>query len=97
MSYDKLIARLETVVDERSFVEFLRALREWCERSERSEGEDLPWGTHATKDYLRSMEDWSQGDFIAGQHGGEPILRRVATMLLVGSHRLREDDPPDWP
>jgi hypothetical protein len=91
MTYDRLMVLRERVVDERSFVEFLRALRDWCERSE---GQDFHWETHATRDYLRSMEDWTGGDFIEGRHGDEPILRRVATLLLVGMHRVR-DDPPD--
>ena len=41
------------------------------------------------------MEDWvSCGDFADGVHHGEPILRRVATMLWVGRHLLLEDYPP---
>ena len=89
------------VTDETSFIRFLRALREDCERSEhdceRSYQECLPdghWQTRSTKNFLRSVEDWAAGgDFAAGVHHGDPILRRVATMLYVGKYLLSEDRP----
>lgn len=96
----KLYDMLEHVNDETSFVRFLAALRDDCEQHER----DCPrrdsfdcatndhWESHSTTHYLRSMEDWaSRGDFAEGVHHGEPILRRIATMLYVGRHLRPED------
>ncbi|MCU1349160.1 MAG: hypothetical protein JWO56_2190 [Acidobacteria bacterium] len=93
---------LESVVDETTFLRFLTALREDCESHER----DCPkfsyyecaiadhFETHSTRDFLRSMEDWgTRGDFAEGVHHGEPILRRIATMLYVG-RGLRVEDRP---
>lgn len=97
---DALMGLLEQVTDEPSFRRFLTALREACEASEhdceRSYADCLPaghWQTRSTKNFLRSMEDWSGGDFVDGRHGGDPILRRVATMLYVGRYLLSEDRP----
>lgn len=91
---------LQTVKDERTFVQFLTALREDCEESthdcERRYADCLPqehWQTRSTVKFLRSMEDWAGGDFVEGQHGDDPILRRVATMLFVGKYLLSEDRP----
>jgi len=99
-----LYEMLETITDEKSFIRFLKALREDCEQHER----DCPrrdyfncatqqhWETHSTGAYLRSVEDWaSRGDFADGVHHGEPMLRRFATMLLVGRHLLSEERPYD--
>jgi len=100
---NKLIDLLETVKDETSFNRFLAALIEDCETHER----DCPrssyydcavadhWETASTKDYLRSVHDWaSGGDFAEGVHHGEPLLRRIATMLYVGKNYRPEDRPP---
>lgn len=91
---------LQTVKDEPTFVRFLSALREDCEESthdcERQYAECLPrehWQARSTVNFLRSMEDWSGGDFVEGQHGDDPILRRVATMLWVGKYLRPEDRP----
>lgn len=88
---DPLTDLIEKVVDETSFLEFLKALRENCE------DEDTPddaWETRSTKDFLRSAEDWAaRGDFAEGRHYGEPMLRRVATMLYVGKYYRPEDRP----
>ena len=86
---------LEQITDETSFLRFLRALREECEAHEHLHQRDHPdevlWDAFATKDFLRAAEDWaSGGDFAEGRHYGEPMLRRVATMLLAGKWRLRE-------
>ena len=92
---------LEQVKDEQTFVRFLAALREDCETSthdcERGYNDCLPeghWQTRSTLNFLRSVEDWAAGgDFAAGRHHGDPILRRVATMLWVGRHLRSEDRP----
>jgi hypothetical protein len=94
---------LEQVIDETTFNRFLSALRADCESSphdcERGfdvsclEGEH--WQTRSTKNFLRSVEAWATGgDFAEGVHHGEPILRRVATMLYVGKYLRHEDYPP---
>lgn len=95
-----LMELLEKVTDERSFLRFLTALREACEASthdcEQSYADCLPdehWQTRSTKNFLKSMEEWAGGDFADGQHGGDPILRRVATMLYVGRYLRSEDRP----
>lgn len=92
---------LQAVKDEATFNRFLSALREDCETSEHDcesryqnclEGEH--WQTRSTAKFLRSVEDWAtRGDFAEGRHHGDPILRRVATMLWVGRHLLSEDRP----
>jgi hypothetical protein len=92
---------LSEVNDETTFIRFLSALREDCEGSthdcERRYADCLPqehWQTRSTKNFLRSVEDWaSGGDFANGVHHGEPMLRRVATMLYVGKYLLHEDRP----
>jgi hypothetical protein len=94
---------LEKVSDEKSFVHFVRALREDCE-SERSCPrvdqqqclENDHWETRATERFLHSAEEWaSGGDFYEGVHHGEPILRRVATMLYV-ARSFRPEDRHLW-
>ena len=97
---DKLRALLEQVTDEKSFVRFLSALREEsetsehdCERRYENCHEEHHFQSRSTKNFLRSMEDWSTGDFIEGMHYGDPILRRVATMLYVGKYLRNEDAP----
>jgi hypothetical protein len=99
---DRLMALIEKVKDEKSFNQFLTALREDCESHERDcdrrsyfecATEDH-WETHSTSSFLRSVEDWAtRGDFADGEHYGEPILRRVATMLYVGKNFRPEDRP----
>lgn len=93
---------VEQVTDETSFLRFLTALREDCQThgncSQRFYREEcVPndhWETNSTKDFLRSVEDWATGgDFAEGVHHGEPMLRRVATMLYVGKY-FRPDDRP---
>ena len=92
---------IEQVTDERSFLRFLAALREDCERSkhdcERRYEDCLPddhWQTRSTKNFLKAVESWAVGgDFEEGVHHGEPILRRVATMLYVGRYLRHEDAP----
>ncbi|HEX7832859.1 MAG TPA: hypothetical protein VF787_24615 [Thermoanaerobaculia bacterium] len=94
---------LETVNDEQSFVRFLRALREDCESEKECPRYDQTqcmeanhWQTRSTDHFLHSMEEWAaDGDFGAGRHHGEPILRRVATMLYVGRY-LRSEDRDQW-
>lgn len=94
-----LLAKVE---DETTFIRFLSALRADSEGSRHdceSRYEDcLPedhWQTRSTTKFLRAAEDWaSRGDFADGQHYGEPILRRVATMLYVGKYLRHEDYPP---
>ena len=93
---------LEQVTDETTFNRFLSALRADCESSthdcerryeECMEGDH--WQTRTTKNFLRSVEAWATGgDFAEGVHHGEPILRRVATMLYVGKYLRHEDYPP---
>lgn len=92
------------VTDEKSFVRFLQALREECEEHERdcprrnyfACAQEQHWESHSTLQYLKSFEDWaSRGDFAEGRHGGDPILRRVATMLYVGRFLLPEERPYD--
>ncbi|HYI10913.1 MAG TPA: hypothetical protein VEK57_17790 [Thermoanaerobaculia bacterium] len=97
---DALMDLVQKVDDEASFMRFLKVLRENCEASEhdceRRYDDCVPedhWETRSTKNFLRKMEDWGGGDFGDGQHYGEPILRRVATMLYVGRHLLNEDRP----
>lgn len=94
MSYQDLLNVAQSVTDEKSFVRFLDALIKDCEDHER----DCPrpnwrhcafqqhWESGSTAQYLRSIREWTGGDFIEGRHGGDPILRRVATMMLVGRH-----------
>ena len=97
-----LMEMLGTVEDETTFIRFLSALRADCEASrhdcERRYDDCLPeehWQTRSTKNFLKSVEDWaSRGDFADGVHHGEPILRRVATMLYVGKYLRHEDSPP---
>src|SRR5687768_17232076 len=99
---NELYDLLGTITDEQSFVRFLKALREDCESHERDCDRrnyfDCAtrnhWETHSTKDFLRSAEEWAtEGDFGQGMHHGEPMLRRVATMLLVGRNLRPEDRP----
>ena len=102
-----LYEMFQQVTDERSFSEFLTALRKDCEWHERhcdrrdpircAEGQHIQ--SHSTTDFLRSMEEWSQGDFADGSHGGAPVLQRVAAMLWVGRMRTRpkpDEDERDW-
>lgn len=99
MSMDPVYPLLETVSDEQSFIRFLKALREDYEATERncSGGahicvEQGHWESRTIRDFLRSAEDWAaRGDFGEGVHHGEPLLRRVATMLYVGRYRVHED------
>ncbi|HWS71622.1 MAG TPA: hypothetical protein VN605_05885 [Thermoanaerobaculia bacterium] len=91
---ERLMELLQTVTDETSFNRFLVALREECESHERDcRGpaddciQNQHWEAHSTKDFLKSMEGWAVGgDFAAGVHHGEPLLRRIATMLYVGKY-----------
>jgi hypothetical protein len=93
---------LEKVTDEASFIRFLTALCEDCEASKHNceeRYEDcLPedhFQARSTRNYLRSVHDWaSRGDFADGVHYGEPMLKRVATMLYVGRYLRHEDWPP---
>ncbi len=95
-----LMELLENVTDETTFLRFLSALRENCEAEHDCSG-GYPdcmtadhWETRSTKDFLRSVEEWATGgDFAQGIHHGEPILRRVATMLYVGKYFRPEDRP----
>jgi hypothetical protein len=93
---------LETVVDETTFLRFLTALREDCEGHERDCpkvsyfdcGSNDHWETSSTTHFLRSMEDWgTRGDFADGEHYGEPMLRRIASMLYAGRSFKVEDRP----
>ncbi|MBV8516137.1 MAG: hypothetical protein JO197_01925 [Acidobacteria bacterium] len=93
---------LEQVTDEPSFNRFLTALREDCESEERCGGrywdcvQQDHWETKVTSAFLRSMEDWAtRGDFAEGEHHGEPLLRRFATMLYVGRSLLPHERPYD--
>ncbi|HEX7152780.1 MAG TPA: hypothetical protein VF618_14920 [Thermoanaerobaculia bacterium] len=92
---------LSEVEDETTFIRFLSALRADCETTKHnceSRYEDCLEGDHfqtkSTQTFLRAAEDWARrGDFADGEHYGEPMLRRVATMLYVGKYLLREDAP----
>ena len=95
---------IEQVSDERSFLRFLKALIEDFEKTERECSPYPPhhcleqghWESRSVRDFLRSAEDWgSRGDFGEGRHYGDPILRRVATMLYVGRYRVRDSQPDD--
>ena len=95
-----LMELAQAVTDEKSFVRFLAAMREDCESSTHdcearyaSCLEQDHFQARSTVNFLRSMEDWSHGDFAEGQHGDDPILRRVATMLYVGRYLRSEDRP----
>ncbi|HEV7766538.1 MAG TPA: hypothetical protein VGQ76_16170 [Thermoanaerobaculia bacterium] len=97
---NRLMELIEKVTDETSFLRFLTALREECEAEQQCAGNYFDcaqkghWETRSTKDFLRSAEDWGTGgDFAAGVHHGEPLLRRVATMLYVGRYLRSEDRP----
>jgi hypothetical protein len=99
---DRLYDMLPTVTDERTFIQFLQALRGECEQHEQTCdrrsywtcAQQQHWETNSTKDFLNSVEDWaSRGDFADGVHHGEPLLRRFATMLLVGRYLRSEDRP----
>ena len=97
-----LIELVGQVTDEVSFIRFLSALREDCETSQHDcerRYEDCllaeHWQTRSTTNFLKSVEDWaSRGDFSEGVHHGEPLLRRIATMLYVGKYLRNEDLPP---
>jgi hypothetical protein len=97
-----LMEMLAEVKDERTFVRFLSALRADCEASkhncEARYDDCVPehWQSKSTVNFLRSMEEWAGGDFVEGEHGDDPILRRVATMLYVGRYLRNEDMPPRW-
>jgi hypothetical protein len=93
---------IEQVTDETSFLRFLTALRQSCEsghgkycrRGDQDCVANDHWETESTQDFLRSVEDWAtRGDFAEGVHHGEPMLRRVATMLYVGRYYRSEDRP----
>ncbi|MGH9419739.1 MAG: hypothetical protein ACRD3J_07195 [Thermoanaerobaculia bacterium] len=98
---NKLIDLAQAVTDEPSFVRFLTALLEDCQQHDRDCQQRWSecamadhWQTRSTKDFLASIEEWArEGDFGQGEHHGEPILRRVATMLYVGRHFRPEDRP----
>jgi len=105
MTYAELLELAQEVSDEQSFIRFLKALREDCEKNSdcghRRYGhcDENCWETRKTRDYFKSMEHWAGGDFAEGRHYGDPMLRRVATMMLVGRHYLSDerpdrDDPP---
>jgi len=97
---DALTDLLQQVDDEQSFLRFLRAMREDYEKTERECGRsgqhicvaEGHWESRSIRDFLRSSEDWgTRGDFGEGVHHGEPILRRIATLLYVGRYKMRED------
>jgi len=97
---NEMMELLGQVTDEKSFVRFLGILAAQaeasthdCERSYRDCVPEEHWQTRSTAKFLRSAEEWGGGDFADGAHGGEPILRRVATMLYVAKY-LRSDDRP---
>jgi hypothetical protein len=98
---DELMQLLEKVSDETSFNRFLTALRQDCEAHEKVDRhpylecvEGNHFETHSTAAFLRSVEDWAtRGDFADGEHYGEPILKRVATMLYVGRGYLSDERP----
>jgi hypothetical protein len=96
---DPLVSLVEQVTDEASFIVFLKAFRENCAREQNctrdlSEHHEDHWETRSIVDFLRSAEEWAaNGDFADGQHYGEPMLRRVATMLYVGKYYRLEDRP----
>jgi hypothetical protein len=98
---NKLMDLVQAVTDEPSFVRFLSALREDCGQHDRDCSQRWRecsqqdhWETRSTRDFLASVEEWARdGDFAQGEHHGEPMLRRVATMLYVGRY-LRPDDRP---
>lgn len=99
----KLQELIAEVTDEPSFLRFLRALREDAEAQSpdhdcrRTYYECVAvdhFETRSTRDFLTSVEAWAAGgDFADGVHHGEPMLRRVATMLYVGKYYRPEDRP----
>lgn len=92
---------VQAVTDETSFNRFLSALRQDCETHEsscrapyRACAQSDHWETRSTKDFLKSVEEWATGgDFAEGVHHGEPLVRRIATMLYVGRYFRPEDRP----
>src|SRR5258708_15013448 len=98
-----LMDLVQEVTDETSFLRFLKAFLEDCEDHEQRCDQGYRyvdcaqadhWETRSTKDFLRSVEDWaSRGDFADGVHHGEPMLRRIATMLYVGKYFRPHDRP----
>jgi hypothetical protein len=91
----------EKIKDEQSFLRFFTALREDFQKTEREcrnrHGhicvEQGHWETRSVGEFLRSAEDWGvRGDFGEGVHHGEPMLRRIAYMLLAGRFLFRESD-----
>ncbi len=91
---------IEKVTDEKSFNQFLVALRKDCEEHERSGrhsdiecAEGQHFQSHSTRDFLKSMEEWAtNGDFAEGRHYGAPILQRIAAMMWVGRFRWPDHD-----
>lgn len=97
---NELLDLAQKVHDEKTFVQYLHVLIKDLEKTER-ECRPYPqhgcieaghWEARNTKDYLESMAEWGGGDFGDGHHGGDPILRRVATMLYVGRYKIRKSD-----
>ena len=105
---DQLSQLIETVHDQVTFVKFLTALREDCERTERECRAQSPhhclevghWESRSVLDYLKSAEDWAvQSGFGAGQDRGEPVIRTIARILYVGRYKLRDHadrDDDEW-
>ena len=96
----KLSDLVQEVTDEKSFLRFLAALREDVQAHERDCRKDYwacaqedHWETRSIGEFLKAAESWGTGDFADGEHGGDPMLRRVATMLYVARYRLPEDRP----
>lgn len=99
---DKLQELIETVHDQVTFVHFLHALREDCERTERECqpyprhhcAEEEHWESRSVVDYLKSAEDWAVASgFGAGEDRGEPVIRTIARILYVGRWKVRNTEP----
>lgn len=99
---DKLQGLLETVSDQGTFVNFLHALREDYERTERECqpypkhycAEEGHWESRSILDFLKSAENWAvDSGFGAGEDRGEPVIRTIARILYVGRWKVREVQP----
>ncbi|MBV9492755.1 MAG: hypothetical protein JOZ54_00810 [Acidobacteria bacterium] len=80
---DPIFAEALKVKDEKSFVHFLKVLRD-------DYGDH--WESRTPREFLGTMAWWGSGDFADGEHGGDPLLQRVAVMLAVGRTRQHEND-----
>ena len=80
------------VTDEKSFIEFLRELAADFHRPPEKvfDGSEwieiVRWTNKSVPQFLLGGAAWGSGDFVEGEHGGEPLLRRVATLLYAARY-----------